>query len=45
MPGGGFPVSQIASGFKKWCITNAVDSTEHDFLWQDVADENERLQR
>jgi hypothetical protein len=29
------------AGFKKCCISNALDGTEDDILWQDVEDEND----
>jgi hypothetical protein len=34
----------ILAGFKKCCISNALDDgTEHDILWQDVEDENDNI--
>jgi hypothetical protein len=31
-----------AAGFKKCCISNALDGTEDDFLWQHNEDENDK---
>jgi hypothetical protein len=31
----------ILAGFKKCCISNALDGTEDDILWQDVEDKND----
>jgi hypothetical protein len=31
----------ILAGFKKCCISSALDGTEDDILWQDVEDEND----
>jgi hypothetical protein len=31
----------ILAGFKKCCISNALDGTEDDILWQDVEDGND----
>jgi hypothetical protein len=30
----------IVAGFKKCCISNALDGTEDYFLWQDVENDN-----
>lgn len=30
----------IVNGFKKCCISNALDGSENDILWEEVPDEN-----